>query len=80
MSGTSRKNQSNRKQPMRGPKTHRADIMQNRGERREPVRSEDERMEASENELSRADRQVKDEHPTGRMTEGGYRGQHGNRR
>ncbi|HUP87915.1 MAG TPA: hypothetical protein VM100_01050 [Longimicrobiales bacterium] len=64
---------------MRGPKTHRADIMQNRGEHREPENPETDRMEASENELSRADRQVKDEHPTGRMTEGGYRAQHGNR-
>jgi hypothetical protein len=54
--------------------------MQNRGERREPESNEDDRMEAADDQLRRHERKVKDEHPTGRMTEGGYKSRGGNRR
>lgn len=66
------------KGPMRGPKTHRADMKLNRGERREPEVTEDMRADAGEEVESRAQQQVKDEHPT-RKTQGGYmsRGGHG---
>lgn len=69
------------KGPMRGRKTHRADIMQNRGEHREPEVTEEMRAaEADDQEhLPRHVERVKDEHPTGRMTQGGYKSQGGNR-
>jgi hypothetical protein len=66
------------KGPKRGPKTHRADLKLNRGERREPEMTEDMRADAAEDVETRAQQQVKDEHPT-RKTQGGYmsRGGHG---
>ena len=67
------------KGPMRGPKTHRADIKLNRGERREPEQNEEMRAADSEEQLSRHEEQVKDEHPT-RKTQAGYLSRHGHRR
>jgi hypothetical protein len=63
---------------MRGRKTHRADIMQNRGEHREPEMNEEMRADAAEEQPSRRQEQARDEHPT-RKTQGGYmsRGGHG---
>lgn len=66
------------KGPTRGPKTHRADVRQNRGEKRQPQMRAEDRAEAEEGVESRHQEQVRDEHPT-RMTEGGYRSRHGNR-
>jgi hypothetical protein len=66
------------KGPKRGRKTHRADIMQNRGERREPEVTEEMRADAAEDVESRRQEQARDEHPT-RKTQAGYmsRGGHG---
>ena len=70
------------KGPLRGKKTHRADQLLNRGEHLEPdnTPTPEDRREAAENHLSRDQKKVKDEHPTGRMTEAGYKSQGGNRR
>ena len=67
------------KGPMRGPKTHRADIKLNRGERREPEPNEEMRAADAEDQLSRHEEQVKEEHPT-RKTQAGYLSRHGHRR
>ena len=66
------------KGPMRGPKTHRADMKLNRGEHREPEMNEEMRADAAEDELSRHQEQVRDEHPT-RKTQGGYMSRGGHR-
>lgn len=65
------------KGPMRGRKTHRADQLGNRGERREPEpqRTDDE----SEERLSGHEQAVREEHPT-RKTQAGYLSRHGHRR
>jgi hypothetical protein len=67
------------KGPQRGRKTHRADVLNNRGEHREPQPTKEMRADAAEDELSRDEERVKDEHPTGRMTQGGYKSRGGNR-
>jgi hypothetical protein len=67
------------KGPMRGPKTHRADMKLNRGERREPEMNEDMRAAEAEEHLPRHEERVKDEHPTGRKTQGGYMSRGGHR-
>lgn len=66
------------KGPMRGRKTHRADQMLNRGEHREPEATEEMRADDADDGLSRAQEQVKDEHPT-RKTQGGYMSRGGHR-
>ncbi|HET9440834.1 MAG TPA: hypothetical protein VFO52_11710 [Longimicrobiales bacterium] len=65
------------KGPLRGPKTHRADLKLNRGEHREPEPKPE--KHADEDELSRHEEQVKDEHPT-RKTQAGYTSRGGHRR
>ena len=70
---------SRSKGPTRGPKTHRADVRNNRGEHKEPQPTKEMRAANAEDTLSRDQERVKDEHPTGRMTEGGYKSQGGNR-
>ena len=67
------------KGPLRGPKTHRADIRQNRGERRDPEPRKDMRADAADEQPSRHEEQLKDEHPT-RKTQAGYLSRHGHRR
>lgn len=67
------------KGPSRGRKTHRADILNNRGEHREPQPKKEMRADDAEGQPSRREEKAKDEHPTGRMTEGGYKSQGGNR-
>ena len=67
------------KGPKRGPKTHRADMKLNRGEHREPDTTEEMRANAAEENMTRHEERVKDEHPTGRKTEGGYMSQGGHR-
>jgi hypothetical protein len=65
------------KGPLRGPKTHRADLKLNRGERREPeLRSKP--QDADEENPSNHEEQVRDEHPT-RKTQAGYTSSHGHR-
>ncbi len=66
------------KGPKRGRKTHRADVLQNRGEPREPEPTPEMRADAAEDKDSRHQEQVNDEHPT-RKTQAGYmsRGGHG---
>lgn len=65
------------KGPMRGPKTHRADLKLNRGERREPeVRSKP--QTEGEEQPSNHEEQVREEHPT-RKTQAGYTSKHGHR-
>ena len=66
------------KGPMRGPKTHRADQKLNRGERREAEPAPEMRAADAEDVESRAQEQVKDEHPT-RKTQGGYMSRGGHR-
>jgi hypothetical protein len=67
------------KGPQRGRKTHRHDVLNNRGEHKEPQPTKEMRADAAEGELSRDQERVKDEHPTGRMTQGGYKSRGGNR-
>lgn len=67
------------KGPTRGRKTHRADVLNNRGEHKEPQPKKEMRADAAGNELSRHEEKIKDEHPTGRMTEGGYKSRGGHR-
>jgi hypothetical protein len=67
------------KGPHRGKKTHRADQLLNRGERREPEPSMDERMEAHEERESAHEERIKHEHPI-RKTEAGYMSRGGHRR
>ena len=66
------------KGPMRGRKTHRADQLLNRGERREPEPTTEERTHADEERESAHQERVKDEHPT-RKTQGGYKSRGGHR-
>ena len=67
------------KGPSRGRKTHRADVLNNRGEHKEPQPTKEMRAEDAQDELSRFEEKVKDEHPTGRKTEGGYMSRGGHR-
>ncbi len=67
------------KGPQRGKKTHRADLLINRGEPREPEPTMDERMEAHEEHESAHEERVKHEHPT-RKTQAGYTSRGGHRR
>jgi hypothetical protein len=60
---------------MRGPKTHRADLKLNRGERREPDVQQPDREDAE----SHHEEQVRAEHPT-RKTQAGYMSRGGHRR
>ena len=66
------------KGPMRGRKTHRADIKQNRGERIEPQPDKEMRAADAEEVLSGHQEQVKEEHPT-RKTQAGYMSRGGHR-
>lgn len=67
------------KGPTRGRKTHRADVLNNRGEHKEPAPTKEMRAADAEGELSRDEERVKDEHPTGRKTQGGYMSRGGHR-
>jgi hypothetical protein len=62
---------------MRGRKTHRADQLTNRGERREAQPERD--RSGSDDPLSDHQESVRDEHPT-RKTQAGYLSRHGHRR
>lgn len=73
------RNRRNDRAVTRGPKTHRADLIQNRGERREPAPEPEDRKAAADDELSSHQESVKDEHPT-RKTQAGYLSRHGHRR
>ncbi len=66
------------KGPLRGKKTHRADMKINRGERREPEPDAEIRAADAEEQDSRHQEQVRDEHPT-RKTQGGYMSRGGHR-
>jgi hypothetical protein len=66
------------KGPLRGRKTHRADLKLNRGERREPEPTPEVRAADAEENESRHQEQVKDEHPT-RKTQAGYMSRGGHR-
>ena len=78
----SRKDSRSRRYPRditRGPKTHRADILLNRGVRRAPEPRPEDRRDAAADEATRVQEQVREEHPT-RKTQAGYLSRHGHRR